>query len=218
MGQHLAVPGRLVAENKELVPALGETEVEGEQAATEEQPDRWLDVHGHRAGDQAEEEEGRNGEHIEQHQVLDRLRVGNVQGQVAPDACQGGQPHDPAEREGERGQQCRSRHGASGADPARGHWPVPFDRVGTILGTIDHVVERVDRAGGEAEGHEDQDRVHHHGRFGGPSREEQGGQDEHVLGPVLRAQQFQPVARSRAPAGGLNGHRAAHGGGHSVST
>ena len=82
-----------------LLAALGDAEEEGEHAGAEDQPFRGVGVDGAGAGGDAEDEEARQGHHVDDHDLLEAEAVGHL-GDAVADHHQADFPVDGPEGDG----------------------------------------------------------------------------------------------------------------------
>src|SRR5687768_3659291 len=78
---------------------------------------------------------------------------------------------------------------------------VPLEGVGTVLGAVDDVIERVHRARRQTKGPEGAQRVQDGVQLGGPPRKEQRREHKAVFEPVLRPEQLEPFQHAYSEAG-----------------
>ena len=177
-----------VAEGGDLVPPLGEGEEQGEEQGQDEEPLGDGNVDDETAGQGPEDETESEGQHVQDHHVLQAEGIAEVQPEIGGGAK--AEPQVEPEREGQGGH--HERHGAQGGGAyrqfARGQRPELLLRVQPILLDVGDVVPQIDRAGQAAESHEGEERAQERLRLEEVLREKQRREDEQILRPLVRAE------------------------------
>ena len=200
MLQDGAGAGALVQLGDGLLAALGEAEEGGEHAGAEDQPLRGVGVDGAGAGRHPQDEEAGQGHHVDDHDLLEAEAVGHLGDPVAghhqPDL-----PVDGGEGKADRPGRQQRRDGDGGAlrELARGQRPEPLLRVLAVELDVDQVVDEVAGAGDRAEGDEGQCRLQHRVRLVELAGEQQPGEDQDVLDPLVRPPGLDRGPQRRAP-------------------
>ena len=180
---------RLLPRVAQLVAPLAQRHVVAGHHHSEQQPVRHLHAGKQAAVHHPQHEAQRHDRHIDDRDVLEAQQaVGEVGRQIQqqrPEA-DGGRARQQRQREAERharrGQQHRLRRG----DLATGDGTAALCRVQPVLRGVVHVVERIDRRGGQAHRHKAQQR--HAGRQNPPAKKRRH-EHQHVLEHMPRPHQ-----------------------------
>ena len=207
------VLGGLGAEAGQLRVALGDGHADRAQAAHQQEPARRWHVRGRGPAEHAQQETGRDEEHLDHRDVLEHPGVEERQEQVGAHA----------RGEQRRGDQHAAGQADRGADHtqhdrmplgqvAGRHRPVPLARVAAVALGVGHVVDEVHRDRGEAEGGRGREGIDR--PVGPPERRggQRRGENQQVLRPLARPRGAQHRHRP-ARAAGMPGPRGHLGGG-----
>ena len=176
-----------LGEQRQLVAAFAECDKQRQERGADEQPvaDRYEDRGG--AGCGAQREAGRDGEHVENDDVLEERRIRRQQSEIRG----GGGEERKAERE--RSDECcdaeddRGRQRDFRAELAGRDWPFGLQRMALILFAIEDIVDEIHRSRERAENKEGGDRAGYGICVGETLREDHGREDEKVLRPLAWA-------------------------------
>jgi N-methylhydantoinase B len=207
--QARAMLPRRVGQEGELVPALGEALEEREEDHREVEVRRDGAIDRHAPGQDPEHEAPGDRQDLDDHQVLERDRVGKLKREVRQDHRAFQRPDDHRAHQRARGKDDGDDPRERRADLPRGQWAEALRGMPPILFDVRQVVQEVDRARRGAERGERPE-------GGGDVRPEKGitrsrGEDERreherVLRPLARSE----CDDDREP----GGPRAVRGGGH----
>ena len=198
--EHRAAAGPLMQLRDRLLAPLGEAEEERDHAGAEQQPFGGMRFDRAGAGGDAQDEEARERHHVDDHDLLQSEAVGHL-GDAVADHHQADFPVDRGEGERDRArrEQRRDRHRRALGELTRRERAEALLRVLAVELDVEQVVDVVAGAGDRAEGDEGEQRLDHLVRLVELAREEQAGEDEDVLDPLLRARGLQRRACGRAP-------------------
>jgi hypothetical protein len=191
-----------VAQERQLRAALVQRQEQRQEQRAQEGPARDLHVGRDPARAEAQEEAAGDAEGVDQHDALQVQAVGDVEQPVG--AHDGDRLDAAAAREGEperAGEEQRGAHQRGGdRELAGGDRALALLRVRAVLLDVEHVVQQVDRARGQAEGGEGAQARQPVLARQDPAAavaggEGQRGQYEEVLRPLVRA--HGPQERSR---------------------
>ena len=148
LGQDLAMAGGGRRERDELVPPLGQGQEEREQQRAHEQPVADLDGDGHAPRHRAQDEAEADGEHVQDHDLLQPERIEDVE-ERGTSAAQA-RKRSPRSRGRGRGTRGRGPRASSTRRPRReraaGDRPQALARMKAVALQVGDVVEQVDRS------------------------------------------------------------------------
>src|SRR6478735_6833086 len=177
---------RTLADLEQLRVALADDDEQRAERDAEDEPTRHRHVDGHRTGGRAEHETGGDGDDVDHGHVLQPHGVEQRDHDVERDHGRGLPPsRERAQGETDEWQRDAGHAGRRDAQFTGGDRPETLGGVDPVGLDVEQVVPEVDAAGGEAEGHECDDREDEFVALvedaGGARR----GEHEHVLQPLL---------------------------------
>jgi hypothetical protein len=177
------MPARVV-ESDELVAPFSESDQQGKQHRTNEEPGRYGDVDGDCASDRAQDKPGRNSEYVENDDLFHSEIVGSHESGVRQEH----QKETPAE-------QCRSRqrceheqgpndYGGSRSQLPGGNGTQAFDRMEAIGISVSDIINEIKAAAQQTEGQRRQYRARYRSRFEQFAAEDETGENDAILEPL----------------------------------
>ena len=175
----------------EFSAALGKAQKQRHQTATQQQPGRRCDANTPGARQQAQHETRCNDHHVQYRHMLGTRAVADVQKQIRQHQRQTGLRSQRCQCTGSQRQQQRPQHRDIARQRPAGQWPQALFRMPAIGFQIGQIVQHIDRAGSQTKrGKHPPHRVQRIGLRPGMT-EQQTGQHETILGPLIRPRQTQ---------------------------
>ena len=182
--EHRAARRAVGADEHQLRPPLAERQEQRQQSRADEEPRRDDDIDGNGARGSTDHEEGRDRQHVDEHDMLQLRRVGRLKKDEADETEERGKAEP-----GDDGQCTERENGCeddrrSGPQLAPGDRPAPLDGMAAVGGGVPHVVDEIGRARGGAVGDERQHGLEPADRIAELRGEDDPGEEQQVLHPL----------------------------------
>ena len=180
-------PGRaLGADEHELATPLAESEEERQQRGADEEPRRDADVDRVGAGRGADDEEPGDRHHVDEHHVLERRRVRDLERDEAGQQRHRGRAQEGRAADRSGGEKARGGERRPWRELATRKRPPPLHRVAAVVLDVPHVVDEVRGARGGAVDGERGQRLEPTAGVPDLRGEDDAGEEEQVLRPLAR--------------------------------
>ena len=189
------------AQERQLVAALSQGEIEREEEGAADQPGRDLRAHGSGTRRRAEDESTGDHQHVEDEDALEAGRVCRARAEIQREDDERGARERRRSCHPGEGEHARCTDGHGDRQPSRGNGAEALGRMMSVLAAIEDIVDQVHRARCCAEHRKASEGACARGRIEQLPAEHESRQHEDVLEPLLGPHRLEEREEALGPGG-----------------